>query len=159
MGRRHPNHRLVKIHRNYTIGETATLFRVHKQTVRNWITRGLPTIDTKRPTLILGTDLADFLSARRQRRKQTCPSGHMFCLRCKAPKEPAGGMVDYIPMSDTSGNLRGICPTCDRLIHRRVNLAKIDGIRGGMTITFPQARLHIGGCLQPSVNCDFDTGA
>ena len=29
-----------------------------------------------------------------------------------------------------AGNLCGICPDCDRLIYRRVNLAKIDAVRG-----------------------------
>jgi len=159
MGRRHPNHRLVKTHRNYTVEEAAHLLTIHKNTVRNWIGRGLATIDAKRPTLILGTELARFLTERRQKAKQTCPPGHMFCLRCRAPKEPAGDMADYLPMTDTGGNLRGICPTCEGLIHRRVSLANLERIKGRMAITFPQAQLHIGDSRLPSLNCDFGTGA
>jgi len=34
MGYRHPNPRLVKVHRNYLVEEIARLFRVHKNTVR-----------------------------------------------------------------------------------------------------------------------------
>ena len=37
MKRRHPNHRLVKIHRSYTVEEIATLFGVHKNTVSHWV--------------------------------------------------------------------------------------------------------------------------
>ena len=32
--KRHPNHRLVKIYHSYTVGEIATLFDIHKNTVR-----------------------------------------------------------------------------------------------------------------------------
>ena len=39
---RHPNYRLVKIHRNYTVEEIACLLSVHKNTVRNWFKTGLP---------------------------------------------------------------------------------------------------------------------
>ncbi len=54
MGKRHPNHRRVKIHRSYTVEEIASLFGVHKNTVREWVKAGLPTCDDKRPMLILG---------------------------------------------------------------------------------------------------------
>ena len=57
MGKRHPNHRLVKIHRSYTVEEIASLFGIHKNTVRGWVKAGLPTCDNKRPMLILGHDL------------------------------------------------------------------------------------------------------
>ena len=41
MRKRHPNPRLVKIHRNYTVEEIATLFGIHKNTVRDWVKAGL----------------------------------------------------------------------------------------------------------------------
>jgi hypothetical protein len=34
MKKRHPNYRKVKIHRSYTVEETASLFGNHKNTVR-----------------------------------------------------------------------------------------------------------------------------
>ncbi len=156
--RHRPNHRLVKIHRNYTVEEAADLLGRHKNTVRAWIKAGLPVTDGMRPTLIFGLDLRNFLSARRAKNRQTCPPGHIFCVRCREPKPPAGDMADYLPMSDTTGNLRGICPDCDTLIHRRVNMAKIDLIRGQLDVTFPLVESHIRDRASPSVNCDFSVG-
>jgi hypothetical protein len=70
MGKSQPSHRLLKIHRNYTVGEVADILGTHKNTVRSWIKAGLSTIDNKRPTLILGHELIAFLQARRARRKK-----------------------------------------------------------------------------------------
>lgn len=157
--RRHrPNPRLVKIHRNYSVEEVADLLGTHKNTVRRWIKTGLPVIDSKRPTLIHGLDLREFLQARRTKNRQTCPPGHIYCVKCHAPKAPAGCMADYIPISATTGNLRGICPDCETLIHRRVSQAKLDIIRGQLDVTLPLAESHIRELARPSVNCDLAQG-
>ncbi len=63
MRKRHPNHRLVKIHRSYTVEEIAHLFGIHKNTVRRWVKAGLAISDDKRPMLILGHDLAAISSS------------------------------------------------------------------------------------------------
>jgi hypothetical protein len=138
MGKRHPNPRLIKIHRSYTVEEVANRLGVHKNAVREWIKRGLPTIDDQRPKLILGSDLITFLQARRAKNKQPCKPGEMYCLRCRIPKTPADNMVDYEPKTETLGNLFAICPDCGAGMNRRVSLAKLEQIRGQMDITFPQ---------------------
>ena len=155
MSKRHPNPRLAKIHRNYAVEEIATLFGVHRNTVRAWVKRGLPTSDDRRPMLILGRDLVAFLQAQRAKNKRTCQPGEIYCVRCRAPKAPAGAMADYEALTTTQGNLIGICPECETIIYRRVSLAKLAQIRGKLDITFPQALRHIGESLQPSVNSDF----
>ena len=100
MARRH-NVRRVKIHWSYSISEAAKLLGVHKLTVSRWIERGLPLIEQKRPFLIHGSDLRDFLTAQ-QPRKQPCRAGEIYCVRCRAPKRPAGDMADYIPKTLTT---------------------------------------------------------
>ena len=154
MSKRHPNPRLAKIHRNYTVEEVAGVFGVHRNTVREWIKRGLPTIDLKRPMLILGRDLAAFLQARRVKNKRTCQPGEIYCVRCRVPRNPAGSMADYLPVTATLGNLIGICPCCETMMYRRVNRAKLEQVRGKLDITMPQALSHIDESAQPSVNSD-----
>lgn len=143
MGKRHPNHRLAKIHRSYTVDEVAGLFGIHRNTVREWVKRGLPTADDRRPMLILGRDLTAFLVARRAKNKQTCQPGEIYCVRCRMPKAPLGGMADYQPLTETQGNLVAICPDCNAMIYRRVSLAKLEQVRGGLDIVFPKALRHM----------------
>lgn len=131
-----PNHRLVKIHRSYTVEETAELFGIHKNTVRAWVKAGLAPSDEMRPMLILGRELVAFLQRRRAKRKRPCNPGEIYCVRCRAPKIPAEDMAEYQPDNETVGNLVAICPDCNAMINRRVSLAKIDQVRGRMEICF-----------------------
>jgi hypothetical protein len=155
MRKRAPNRRLVKKHRSYTVEEAARLFCCHRNTIRHWQKQGLKPVDGKRPVVFEGLTLATFLEARRGARRRRLEPGEIYCLPCRAPKEPAGGMVEYVPLTDTRGNLRGICPTCDRLMHRVVSRAKIEAVRGilDVTLTEPSARLRE--TSRPSVDCDF----
>ena len=72
MGKRHPNYRLVKIHRTYSVEEIARLFDKHKNTVRKWLKEGLQPIDKSRPVLALGSVLVAFFKARRMAAKRPC---------------------------------------------------------------------------------------
>jgi hypothetical protein len=155
MGSRHPNPRRVKVHRNYSVEEIARLFGVHKNTLRNWLKLGLTAIDDRRPILILGRELSRFLHERRQKAKQSCGPGRIFCIACRAPKLPAGKIADCIPIGRLAGNLCGICPDCGRLMYRRVNIAKINAVRGDLEITFTQPPPRIGESAAPTVKCDF----
>jgi hypothetical protein len=136
MGKRLYNPNLAKNHRSYRVDEAASLYKVHKGTVRNWINAGLPVLNDKHPMLILGGDLAAFHRARRTKNKQKCKPGEMFCFRCRAPKEPALDMADYKPDTATLGNLVGICPTCGTIMNRRASLAKLDKVCGKMEIRY-----------------------
>ena len=154
MRKRHPNPRLAKIHRNYTVDEVAQLFDVHRNTVREWVKRGLPTNDGKRPMLILGRELVAFLTVRRAKNKRPCMPGEIYCVRCRAPRAPAGEMVDYVPLTATLGNLVAICSACETMMYRRVSLARLEQVRGNLDITMPQALEHIGESEEPTVNSD-----
>jgi DNA-binding XRE family transcriptional regulator len=154
MGKRHPNHRHVKIHRSYTMEEGANVLGVHKNTIFQWIKAGLPTCDDKRPKLILGRELIAFLQVRRTKNKRTCRPGEIYCVRCRAPRSPAGDMADYEPITETFGNIIAICSDCGSIMNRRVSIAKLALVQEKMEITFPQAPRRLSESRQPTVNCD-----
>ncbi len=158
MGKRLPNLRLAKIHRNYTTEEIANLYNVHKNTVSNWIKQGLPVCSIKRPFLIMGRDLRVFLEAKRVKNKRPCKPDEIYCIRCRAPKKPAADLVEYKATTTTLGNLVAICPDCESIMNRRINLAKLNQRPCYLCITQSLAGSHITECINPSVNSDFSKG-
>jgi hypothetical protein len=154
MKKGHPNHRRIKIHRSYVVEEIASLLGIHKNTVRRWVKIGLSTCDDKRPMLIRGHDLASFLQARRARNKRHCRPGEMYCVRCRAPKLPAGDMAEYQWLTEKCGNLVAICPDCHSIMNRRVSAAKLALVRGRLEITFPQALQRLRESIHSTVNSD-----
>jgi hypothetical protein len=156
MAKRWPNWRLVKAHQAYTVEEVAKLFGKHEQTVRNWVKSGLAVIDDRRPQLILGSILAEFLRTKRQAGRKKCGPGEFYCLKCGEPRAPAGNMADYVSMTAASGNLRALCPICTTLMHRRVGHAGLTVLTQLLDISFPDGARQLNDRTEPCGNSDFE---
>ncbi|MEK7266025.1 MAG: helix-turn-helix domain-containing protein [Pseudomonadota bacterium] len=116
------NPRRVKIHLNYDFAEAARRIGVHKNTVRNWVRSGeLPAFTDRRPHIIRGADLRDFLERRQASARTKCPSNHLYCFRCRAPRTPQGMVADLATRLHGAGNLRATCAVCGGAIHQRCN--------------------------------------
>ena len=150
-----PNPNLVKIHRNYTVEEVANLFSVHKNTVRLWVKDGLAINDDKRPMLILGSNLKQYLQSKRKANKRKCLPYEIYCVRCRLPQLSAENMVDYEPINCSMGRLIGLCPSCNGIINKYFNIAKLEQIQGKLDITLPKALKHINESIKPLLNSDF----
>ncbi len=149
---RRPNWRLVKIHRSYTVEEAARLLGVAKGSVLRWVKSGsLPALKEQRPFLILGRDLQDYLKGRRTK-KQTCGPAQCYCFTCRAPRDAAERMADFWPVTAKVGNLQALCASCGGLMHKRVSLARLPGLRACLDITNRQAPPRIGKCDAPRLN-------
>jgi hypothetical protein len=146
----------VKIHHSYTVGEIAELYCVHKNTVRAWVKGGLPTIDKKRPHLILGSDLKQHLRSKRKKSKRKCLPYEIYCVRCRLPQIPAMNMVDFKPINSSMGCLIGLCPSCEGIINKFCNVDNLEKIKGKLDITFTKALEHINESDNPPVNSDYN---
>jgi hypothetical protein len=156
MARRY-NLRRVKIHRTYTPAEAGKLLGVHRHTVGRWIATGLPLIERKRPYLIHGNDLREFLRTR-QPRKQPLQAGELYCLGCRAPRRPAEDMADLTPRTQTTGTLIGICPQCERLMHRAVSLGAIEQVQGNLAVALRKQEPRLIDTSDPLSNVVFKQG-
>ncbi|WP_417514816.1 helix-turn-helix domain-containing protein [Minwuia sp.] len=131
------------MHRNYTVDEAARLLNCSKSTIRRLIAKGLPVIKDQKPHLILGSDLIEFLKKQR-RPKVRCGPGEFYCLRCRAPRQPALGMVEIRSRNVSSLNIRALCDVCQAVMHRRVSERQMPSFSANFEISDPQAQGHLG---------------
>lgn len=155
---RRPDWRRVKTLRSYTIDEAAVLLDVSRSTIRYWTNKcGLPVSTDKRPHLIQGGDLVTFLKGRREAKRQKCGSGQFFCLKCRKPQSPAGGMVDYHPLTAARGTLVGICPTCGTLMQRFVSRARLADMTRHFDLQVAHPQESLMDTAMPALNCHLRT--
>jgi excisionase family DNA binding protein len=133
---RRPGWRAIKRHRSYTYDEAARTLRVHKNTIAHWAkSGGLQALTEGKPHIILGCDLIDFLKVRKAQSRTKLKPGEFYCLGCKVARRPAERLVQALPGSVGPVNLRAICPTCERLMHRRVARNRIGEICAGLDVS------------------------
>lgn len=157
MAKRRPNIRAIKIHRNYTVEEAARVLGVAKGTVRRWLKMGLEAINDRKPILILGEELKRFFDAQ-SKKKQKCALDEFFCFRCKQPKQAAGGMIDYLPRNDRSGQLSAICITCEGIVHKAFSGSKLATLANCPGVSIHQAPTRLMDMNKPRSNDHFGKG-
>ena len=150
------NTRLIKRNYSYFVWEIAELFDLHPNAVRRWLKAGLVTLDDRRPILIHGRDLIDFLDMRQTARKQKCAADEFFCLRCRRPRHLRFGRVKLELRSGTRLDLSGICEACGTRMHRAGSVARIEEYRQAFSIEI-LGEGRITGCTDPSLMCHLST--
>jgi hypothetical protein len=144
----------VKLHRIYSVSELATCCGVHKNTVRHWQDKGLESIGTGRPFLFHGATVRAFLAKRNASRKRPCPPGTIYCFKCRQPRPPALGMVEFVQGKATTGDLSALCGDCGTIMHRRARMASIGAIMPNLEVQIRQASPRLIERSLPSLNCD-----
>ncbi len=156
MASKRANPQLVKMHRSYSVPELAYCLGVHKNTVRHWQRGGLQPLDDQRPALFHGEAIRAFLTRQNASRKRPCPAGTLYCFKCREPRPPALGMVDFVAINAVSGNVRAICAMCDTMMHRRARKATLASILPGCDVQIVEAPSRLKGSPLPSLDCEFE---
>ncbi|MEA2825155.1 MAG: hypothetical protein QOF03_1637, partial [Alphaproteobacteria bacterium] len=71
-------------------------------------------------------------------------------LKCRAPRVPALGIADYVPLSPTTGNLAALCSTCTTIMHKAISLAALAALAGIVEVTVRQASKHLSSVVTRS---------
>lgn len=154
MARTRFNPNQVKIHYSFRVEEIARTLGVRKNTVRTWLKSGLETIDHRRPAMVQGKVLRAFLESKRTVNRRSCPPGTLYCLKCRMPRPPALDMVDFVPRTSSSGNLRALCQVCGTLMHQAVNWARISDVMPNLEVRIAVADPRLIGSSGPSLKRD-----
>jgi excisionase family DNA binding protein len=132
----------IKRHRSYTVEEAARALGVCRATVRRMLKAGLPAITDRRPHLILGADLIDFLVGRRAKR-WVCKLSECYCFTCRKPREALGKMADLHIRSPKIGNVEAFCAVCSKPMRKAVSLSRIDELKALFDLSVRPARERI----------------
>lgn len=143
--------RLVKTHRSYTVDEVSRLLGVSKATVWRWIKNGLVAMQDRKPALINGADLIEFLKSR-SRLKQKCALDECYCFTCKSPRKIAFNEAEIDFGNSNIPNMRGLCSTCSNLMFKRVSKSKLTELSAILQLTFKQGDEAISNRLSPCSN-------
>lgn len=154
MARTRFNPKKVKIHFSYTVEEIARILAVRKNTVRAWLKAGLRAIDDRRPALVQGKVLRAFLESKRTVNRRACQPGTLYCVKCRAPQRPALGMIDFVPRTSSSGNLRALCEACGTLMHRAANWTLMSALMPNLEVRMVGADPRLKGSSVPSLKRD-----
>jgi hypothetical protein len=153
MAKRRVNPNSVKLNRTYDASQLAACCGVHKNTVLNWREAGLEPIDTSKPIVFHGSVVREFLKKRNAQRKRPCGPGMLYCFRCREPRAPALGLVEYVPLTAKLGNLKAFCGTCETVMHRKARRSGLATTMPGIDIQFAEASLRLIGSPSSSLNC------
>ena len=139
----------------YSVFDICRLLEVHKNTVREWIRKGLPTLDQQRPLMIHGQDLKTILNQRPQSQKRKCKANEFYCLKCKCPRTSMGNLVDVEKRNEKMMMLKGLCSVCETSVFKLQAQKNIQKVAAVFDLSQQQLE-HIKGCLSPSSNCAFE---
>lgn len=156
MGTRRINPNMVKLNRSYEIGELARRTLVHKNTIRNWIKGGLEPIDGRRPVLLAGSAVREFLKLRNAKQQSRCAPGEFYCFGCRAPRKPSAHSLECHSLGPKSGNLRGLCESCGTAMFRRVKLVEAIAVAIQSAAKCAQPQLRLEESNSSPSNCYFE---
>ena len=150
--------RRVRASRCYTALEVAELLGVALGTVRAWIRSGLPCLSDARPFLIPGDELKAWLNKRRAKNRQKCLPNQMYCLGCRAPREPSAESVCIALRNAKTTTATGCCPVCGSTMNRAGSAAKIEDSRRAFGL-HTTGETNLAGSIDPIVNHHFEKEA
>ena len=150
---KYPNAKKIKTARSYTIPEVAEVLGCTNRTVRNWAGMGLRVLTENRPYLIVGDDLKTFLAAQSANKKVKLGSNELYCLSCKAPRQPLGMMADEIRQTGTISRLVGLCEVCGGTCNRMISARALPEFARIFDIASKQALTALKDTSKPNCSC------
>ncbi len=111
MGKR-ANPMAVKSALTYNINEAAFALGKTPATIRNWIKDGLAVMSSRKPYLILGAAIQEYLRAKYKAAKRPLGPSELFCPSCRVGRSPLDMAVSNTSISSKTSLLKGTCTHC-----------------------------------------------
>ena len=109
----------------YTIDDICNLYasrKLHPQTVRKWLKKGLATIDNHKPSLIHGINLKQFLSKINDDNQLEIDFEEFYCFACKEAHIPLSRII-YVENKQQYIWAKALCPKTKKVMNKCYKLA------------------------------------
>lgn len=97
---------LIISNRSYSTEKIQKLTGIHPQTIREWINQNNLECVSRKPILIYGAVLKEFIKNRNESHKKTLEFTQMKCFKCKAISIPKNNEV--LLYNNKNGSIRGV---------------------------------------------------
>lgn len=146
---------LIKSGRTYETAELAIVVGVHPHTIHVWRKEGLNPIDDTHPFLFHGSEVIQFLKAKRQKNKIKLQPGEFRCPRCRKARKSALGNLSIQLTGKRMGIenqiiIRGVCESCNSNMVLFTTESKLTL----WLSSFAQLPKGLLGCVNPCINLD-----
>lgn len=99
----------INKHMSYSIKELSDILGKNEKTCLRWIDAGLQIVPgSKKPILIMGSDVTVFLRNKDAKKKVKLKRNEFYCLRCKVPRYAKRGSAETL-----SDRKVGTCSVCN----------------------------------------------
>lgn len=123
------NSNLIISNRSYSTEKIQKLIDIHPQTIRSWCNEGGLTCISKKPILIYGAILKEFIKNRNESHKKTLEFNQMKCFRCKAISVPKNNEVTLY--NNKNGSIRAVAihSCCEKIelskLYKKIDIEKL----------------------------------
>jgi hypothetical protein len=115
----------VKAALSYEIAEVASALGKTPATIRNWIKDGLPVMSSRKPYLISGAAIREYLRDKYKAAKRPLDSDQLYCPACRSGQKPVGMAVTLSALTSRTFLLKGICSRCGGTGTRMISTSQV----------------------------------
>lgn len=119
--KKHYNINKLSYFKCYSIDDTSILYDIHPQTAQKWLSGGLKKIDNKKPTLIYGNHIKQFLGKLNDKAKVPTEFDEIYCFHCKAPHKPLRNEL-YIEKYNNIFRGKAVCGKKHKIMNKTFKL-------------------------------------
>lgn len=128
MGKR-SNPMAVKSALTYEIAEAAQILNKTPATIRNWIKDGLPVMSSRKPYLLSGEAIREYLRIKYRTAKSQLADDQLYCLSCRSGRIPIENSVHCSLLNPKTALLKGACHHCGATSTRMISRSRISDFK------------------------------
>jgi len=125
----------VKAALTYEVNEAARALGKTPATIRNWIKDGLPVMSARKPYLISGEAIREYLRAKYKAAKRPLDPDELFCPACRNGRRPLGMATTISSLTARTSLLKGTCSHCGGTCTRMISKSKVSDFGQTFSIT------------------------